>query len=209
LLLWLEKRRVFIPDFAFCSKKSDNMKKLAILAVLLLVIPSAFALVMERYNVQMQSNVITNGYEYAIVSGFNRNDIPVNIEHWHMKVELGQQYAFCEIQPTTVQPGPYMADIEVSCLTRSGLSSFFPKNTMVKIDKYVDESVPANSVSIESIKLETRVKAPVPFQVTKVVGEAVLDANASTAGSLMFLAGIGAIIILAVVIVLSSMRREE
>ncbi len=185
------------------------MKKLAILAVLLLVIPSAFAYVMETHSVQMQSNVITNGYEYAIVSGFNRNDIPVNIEHWHMKVELGQQYAFCELQPTIVQPGPYMADIEVSCLTRTGLSSFFPKNTIVKIAKYVEDSVPQNSVSIESIKLETRVQAPVPFQVTKIAGEAILDANASTAGSLMFLAGIGAIIILAVVIVLSSMRREE
>jgi hypothetical protein len=185
------------------------MKKLALLAVLLLVIPSAFALSMETHNVQMTSNLIAQGYEYAIVTGVNKNFVPVNIEHWHMRVDLGQQFAFCELQPTTVQPGPYTADIEVSCQTRTGLTSFFTKNTIVKISKYVADSVPLNSVSVDTIKLETRVKAPVPFQVTKVAGEAILDAQASTAGSLMFLGGIGAIIILAAVIILSSMRREE
>lgn len=184
------------------------MKRLAVLAVLLLIVPSAFALIMENHNVQMQSNVIAQGYEYAIVHGVNRNDVPVNIEHWHMRAELNQQSAFCELQPTTVQPGTYTADIEVSCQTRSGLSTFFPKNTIVKIAKYVPDNT-ANSVSIDTIKLETRVQAPTPFQVTKVAGEAVLGQDASGAGNFMFFAGIGAIAVLTIGIILASLMQKE
>jgi len=184
------------------------MKKLAVLALLLLIVPSAFALLLEKHDVTMTSTFIAQGYEYAIIQGFNRNDKPVSIEHWHMKVELGQSYAFCEIQPTIVQPGPYTADVEVSCQTRSGLTSFFKQNTMVQISKYVPDDTPANSVSVDKIRLETRLQAPVPFQVTKVTGEATLSQSASTSGSLMFLLGIGVIVIVAIAVILASLRQE-
>jgi hypothetical protein len=184
------------------------MKKLAVLALLLLIVPSAFALLLETHDVKMTSTFIAQGYEYAIVQGFNRNDRPVNIEHWHMKVELGQTYAFCEIQPTVVQPGPFMADVEVSCMTRSGLTSFVKKDTIVKISKYVPDDTPANTVTLDTIKIETRPQAPIPFQVTKVTGEATLSQSASTTGSLMFLLGIGVIVIVAIAVILASLRQE-
>lgn len=184
------------------------MKKLAVLALLLLIVPSAFALLLEKHNVPMTSTFVTQGYEYALIQGFNRNDQPVSIEHWHMRVMLGQAYAFCEIQPTIVQPGPYTADVEVSCQTRSGLTTFFKKDTTAEISKYVPDNTPANSVSIDKIKLETRPKQPIPFQVTKVTGEAVLEQPSSTAGSLMFLLGIGMILTVAIAIIIASMRQE-
>jgi hypothetical protein len=79
---------------------------------------------------------------------------------------------------------------------------------MVKISKYVPDDTPANSVSVDIIRLETRPQAPVPFQVTKVTGEATLSQSASTTGSLMFLLGIGVIVIVAITVILASLRQE-
>lgn len=184
------------------------MRKLAVLAVLLLIVPSAFALILEKQQIPMISNVVTQGYEYAIVQGFNKHSSPITITHWHMNAELGTRYTFCELQPITVQPGPFTADIVVSCLSRTSMATFFPINTIVNMETYVPEGTPPNSILLDSIKLETRVQKPVPFPVTEITGEAVSGQEGTGEGSFIFFAGMGAIALLTMAIILASRKAE-
>lgn len=186
------------------------MKRLALLLVALLIIPSVLADVLkESHNVAMKSNLIGQGYKFAKVEGVNRLDVPISVLRWHMRAQVNQLYSACEIQPTTLPPGAFELDTVVQCQTRSGLTVLYPPGTTVTIDTYAPDSIPPASFSITGIKIETRVQQPTPFEATPIAGEAVLEASGDTAGTFMFIAGISAIIILAVIVVLSSIMQKE
>jgi hypothetical protein len=192
-------------------KKSDEMKKLAVLLLALLIVPCALAeVVKESRTVAMQSTLITQGYQYAIIIGMNRLDRPISVQQWNMKAILGPSYAFCELQPTILPPGAFAIDVATQCQTRSGFTTMYTKGTMVSIETYVPQDVPANSFSIDTIAIETKpTLMTTPFPLTAVTGTYVMEAQPSGAGSFMFFAGIGAIIILAITVILVSMLHEE
>ena len=183
------------------------MKKLAVLALFLLLIPSAFAVVANTFQVPMQSNLITQGYEFARVQGFNHNDVPMNILHWHLRAELGPSYAICEMQPAPLLPGPFDVDITVQCQTRSQFTTLFPTGSNAVIEAFTPDGVPVN-FNIAKIWIETRPQVPTAIPIST-IGHAVLDEQATKAGSFMFFAGMGAIVLVAIAVILFSRREEE
>ncbi|MEM2916007.1 MAG: hypothetical protein QXT19_01455 [Candidatus Woesearchaeota archaeon] len=187
------------------------MKKLAVLLLALFVVPCVLAeVVKESRTVAMQSTLITPGYEYAVVTGVNSLDRPISIQQWNMKAILGPSYAFCEFQPTILPPGAFAVNVAIQCQTRSGFTTMFTKGTMVAIETYVPEDVPAGSFSIDTITVETKPRLlTTAFPIVAVSGTYVLQAQPSNAGSFIFLAGIGAIITLAITVILFSLLRRE
>ncbi|MEM4247299.1 MAG: hypothetical protein QXR48_00945 [Candidatus Woesearchaeota archaeon] len=193
------------------------MKKPAILLAVLLLLPSALAqaeyqtidLVKHTHDVLMKSQFITQGYEYARIQGINRLDVPLEVKHWHLNAEVGPQYAFCEMEPVSIPPGIIDVEIRIQCQTRSGFTAMYPKGTMVKVTAYMLKEPPEGSHSIESITIYTKPAVPTPFPVTRITGESTVEESTSTAGTFMFIAGIGAIIILAVIIVLASLMQKK
>jgi len=184
------------------------MKKLAVLALALLLIPSAFAIVSQTHEALLQTTFITQGYEFARIQGFNQNDMPVSVLRWHMYAELGASHAFCELQPAALPAGPFDVDIVVHCQTRSGFTTLFPTGTRVNIETFAPDGTPENSFKIEKAWIETRPQVPTPFPITP-VGQAIMDEQASSAGTFMFFAGIGAIVILTAAVILLSRQQQE
>lgn len=184
------------------------MRKLAVLALALLLVPSAFAIVSQRHEASLLSNFITQGYSFARVQGFNNNNAPVNIVHWHTDIQLGLNRAFCELQPAVLPPGPYDIEIALQCQTGSGFTVLFPSGTKVEIDSFIPDDSPSAAFTVEKLQVITGPRLPTPFPVTA-VGHVVLDESASAAGTFMFFAGVAAIVILAVTVILFSLRRDE
>ncbi len=187
------------------------MKKLAVLLLALFVVPCALAeVVKESRTVAMQSTLITQGYQYAVITGVNRIDRPITVQQWNMKAILGPSYAFCELQPTILPPGAFALNVATQCQTRSGFTTMYTKGTMVNIETYVPQEVPADSFSIDTITIETKPRLlSVAFPMAAVTGTYASEAQPSSAGSFMFLAGIGAIIILAITVILISLLQRE
>lgn len=187
------------------------MRKLALLLLALFVVPCALAeVVKESRTVAMQSTLITQGYQYSVIIGVNRLDRPITVQQWNMKAILGPSYAFCELQPTILPPGAFAVDVATQCQTRSGFTTMYTKGTMVTIETYVPEDVPADSFSIDTITVETKPRLlTAAFPMAAVSGTYVLEAQPSNAGSFMFFAGIGAIIILAITVILASLLKRE
>ncbi len=187
------------------------MKRFAVLLLALFVVPCALAdVVKESHTVAMQSTLITQGYQYAVVTGVNRLDRQIEVNQWNMKAVLGPSYAFCELQPIILPPGAFALDVAAQCQTRSGFTTMYTKGTMVAIETYVPDNVPANSFSIDSITIVTKPRLlTVAFPMTAVTGTYVSEAQAGNAGSFMFFAGIGAIIVLAITIILAALRQRE
>ncbi len=192
-------------------KKSDEMRKLAVLLLALFIIPCVLAeVVKESRAVPMQSTFITQGYEYALIRGVNSLDRPISVQQWNMKAILGPSYAFCELQPAILQPGAFAVDVATQCQTRSGFTTMYTKGTIVTIETYVPEDVPANSFSIDTITIETKpTLLTTPFPMTAISGTYVLEAQPTSTGSFMFFAGIGAIIVLAITVILVSFLQRE
>lgn len=184
------------------------MNKLAVLALIVLLVPGVSAIIVHSHQAMMQTNIIKQGYEFARVQGFNYRDTPIDIVHWHLSGETALVRALCELQPTTVPPGPFTADIIVQCQTRSGMTSFFPSQTKAKIESFTSDDIPAGSFTLEKIWIEARAAPATPFPITP-IGHAVLEEESSSTGSFLFFAGIGAIILLTITIILSSSKREE
>ncbi len=187
------------------------MRKLAVLLLALFVIPCVLAeVVKESRTVPMQSTFITQGYEYALIRGVNSLGKPISVQQWNMKAILGPSYAFCEFQPTILQPGAFAVDVATQCQTRSGFTTMYTKGTIVTIETYVPDDVPANSFSIDTVTIETKpTLLTTPFPMTAVTGTYVLEAQPSSTGSFMFFAGIGAIITLAITVILVSLLQRE
>jgi len=85
----------------------------------------------------------------------------------------------------------------------------YPKGTKVKITAYMKEEPKEGSHSIDAITIYTKPTVPTPFPVTPIAGEAVLEESGSAAGTFMFIAGIGAIAILTLVVIFASMMQKE
>src|SRR5574341_1917431 len=114
------------------------MRMLAVLALAIILLPTAIALSEQTHDVTMQSTLVAQGYSFARVQGFNSEPTSVNILHWHTDAELGLSHAFCEMQPVTLPPGPFDVEIAVQCQTRSGFTTLFPKGTKVKAGTFVE-----------------------------------------------------------------------
>ncbi len=189
------------------------MRKLSLILAILMLIPSAIALDIDMakhtHLVPMQTQFITQGYEYARVQGMNKLDKPIIVEHWHLNAELGPMYARCEMEPATLQPGPFDVEIVVQCQTRSGFTNMYPKGTIVTLEGFTKENPLEGTHNIDKIWIEAKPTVPTPFPITRVTGGAVLEEAGSTAGSFMFIAGICAIAIIAIAVVLLAMRKEE
>ena len=183
------------------------MKKLAVLALFVLLIPSVLAIIAQTHKVTMQTTFITQGYEFARLQGFNRNDIPVNVPHWHMTAELGALHAFCEFQPAILPPGPYDVELTVQCQTLSGFTTMFPNGNLVDIETFVADNIPENSFTVEKVWIETRPQLPTAFPISP-IGHAVIEQETSKAGTFMFIAGMAAIAVVALAVVLFSRRKE-
>jgi hypothetical protein len=184
------------------------MKKLALFALVLLLIPSAFAVIAQTHDVQFTSSLIGQGYFYAHVQGVNYNSEPVQVVHWHLDAELGLSHAFCELQPVTIPPGPFDVEIAVSCQTRSQFTTLFPKGTRMKIDSFVPDDTGTAGWRAERFSIDAGARVPTPFPITP-VGHVILEEQASTAGTFMFFAGMGAIVVLTIAVILFSFKREE
>lgn len=185
------------------------MRKLAVLALALLLVPSAFAVVAQTFQVPMQTSLVTQGYAFARVQGFNHNDVPVNVMHWHLTALLGLSHAFCELQPVPLPPGSFTVDIAVQCQTRSSFTTLFPTGTKVAIEVFSPDGTKPASFVLDKLWVETRAKVPTPFPITPIAGEAVLEEQSSTAGTFLFVAGMAAIVVLTLVVLLFSLRRDE
>jgi hypothetical protein len=183
------------------------MKKLAVFALLLMIVPSVLAVVAQTHEVTMQTNFVTQGYEYARVQGMNYNNEELPVLHWHAPVQIGGVFSFCEIQPVNLPPGAFDIELTAYCNTHSGFTVMFPTGTKVKVETFVPDGLNAN-FKVEKLWLESRPKLPTPFPLST-VGHAVIEERAGTGGSLLFIAGIGAIVVLAAGILLASLRREE
>jgi hypothetical protein len=105
-------------------------------------------------------------------------------------------------------PGPFDIELVVQCQTRSGFTTLFPTGTQVKIETFTPDGTPQDSFSIEKAWIETKPQVPTPFQITP-VGHAIIDESASKAGTFIFFAGMGAIVVLAAVVILASRRQEQ
>lgn len=182
------------------------MKKLALLALLVLIVPAASAFITAQQQVSLQTPLIRQGYEFAKVQGFNYMDTPLEMQHWHIMLRSGLNKARCEMQDTVIQPGPFTVEVTVQCLTQSGLSAIFPINSKQRVETFVPDDTPEDAFMLDKIWIEARPYQPEPF--TVIVGHAVSE-EPSTAGNFTFLGGIGAIIALAATIILSSLKREE
>ncbi len=184
------------------------MRKLAVLALALILIPSVVAIIAQTHEVKMQTQFVTQGYSFARVQGLNYNDVAVNVLHWHMTAELGPNHAFCELQPAPVPPGPFDVEIAVQCQTRSQFTTMFTKATKVKIETFVPDGVPENSLKLENFFIETGPRVPTPFPLTP-LGHAVIEEQANTTGTFMFIAGLSGIVALTIAVIVLSLRREE
>jgi hypothetical protein len=188
------------------------MHKLAIVALFILLVPAAFAIVAQTHDVVMQSNLITQGYSFARVQGFNQNNAAVSIDHWHARIELAQSFAFCELQPAVLPPGPFDVEIALQCQTRSGFTTLFPSGTRIKIETFVPEGL-TQPFRVEKLTIITGPRLPTPFPVTpepgRLVPYVILEEQAGSAGTFMFFAGMGAIVILTLAIMLASRRQED
>ena len=67
------------------------MKKGILLTVIafLLCIPAAFAVTTYTFNTEMQSTLVTQGYQFARIQGVNTANEPIGIISWSMAVNLG------------------------------------------------------------------------------------------------------------------------
>ncbi len=184
------------------------MKKLAVLALIILLVPTVSAIITHSHTALMQTNIVKQGYEFARVQGVNYRDTPVNIMHWHLSGETALVRALCELQPTIVPPGPFTTDITVQCQTKSGMTTFFPIGTKVKIDSYTPDDTPAGAFTLEKIWIEARVETATPFPIST-IGHAISAEEATAAGSLLFFAGIGAIAVLTFLIIFFCLKHGE
>jgi hypothetical protein len=181
------------------------MKNILLLVMLFLMLPLVAA---TSYTVDttLQSNLVTQGYAFARVQGANLNNQPVGIVSWTMNADLGLNHAVCTLQPAFISPnGPYELVIPVQCQTGTGMTTVFPTGTKVKVTVAVPDNVEANSVSVDNIWLQNQPQVPTPFPV--VLGR-VVDDEAAAGSPLIFFGGIGAIVLLTLVIFLAS-RKEE
>jgi hypothetical protein len=185
------------------------MKKLAVFALVLLLIPSAFAIIAQTHYVQFTSSLIGQGYFYAHVQGVNLNSEPVQVVHWHLSADLGLSHAFCELQPATIPPGPFDVEIAASCQTRSQFTTLFPKGTKMKIDSFVPDDTPQQpGWRAERFSIDMGARVPTPFPIAP-IGHVIIEEQANPTGTFMFFAGMGAIVVLTIAVILFSLRREE
>ncbi len=189
------------------------MKKLIVLLAVLLLLPSVFAadfeLIKHSHFVPMKSQFITQGYEFAQIKGMNFLSEPLKVVQWNLNAEVGPLYAFCEMEPVSIPPGAFDLEITIQCQTRTGFTAMYPPETLVRIDGYTNEIIPEGSHLINSIYVDTKPRVPTPFPITTVTAAATSETSASTAGSLMFIAGIGAITILAAIIIIAALKQQE
>lgn len=189
------------------------MRKLSLILAILMLIPSVIAfdidLAKHTHLVPMQTQFITQGYEYARVQGMNKLDKPIIVQHWHFNADLGPMYARCEMEPATLQPGAFDIEVVVQCQTRSGMTNMYPKGTVVTLEGFMKENPLEGTHNIDKIWIETKPTVPTPFPITRVTGGAVIEEAGSTAGTFMFIAGICAIAIIAIAVVLMAMMQRE
>ncbi len=181
------------------------MRIIAVLALAVILLPAVIAVAEKTHDVTMQSTLVAQGYSFARVQGFNSEPTSVNILHWHTDAELGLSHAFCEMQPATLPPGLFDVEIAVQCQTRSGFTTLFPKGTKVKTGTFV-EGTP--NFRVETLTIETGARVPTPFPIAT-VGHAIREEASSGSGSLLFIAGMGAIAILAAAVILFSLKHNE
>lgn len=181
------------------------MRTLAVLALAIFLLPAVIAVSETTHDVTMQSTLVTQGYSFARVQGFNEEAVSVNMLHWHTTAELGLSHAFCEMQPVTLPSGPFDVEIALQCQTRSGFTTLFPKGTKVKTGTFV-EGTPR--FRVEYLTIETGPRVPTPFPIAP-LGHVIRQEQASTSGTLLFLAGMGAIVILTAAIILFSLKHQD
>lgn len=179
------------------------MKKLAVLALALVLLPTVLAIVPGNYQPTMQTTFILQGYEFARVQGVN-NGPAVTLPDWHFTVQLAQNYASCELQPTTLPQGAFTLDLVAQCQTRSGMTAFFKLGTRVAMETFFPEGTNPSNILVDKIWLESRPESPQPFPTAHVI----IDRSVGTAGNVMFILGIGAIAALTAAVILVS-RKEQ
>jgi len=195
------------------------MKKGILLTVIafLLMVPAAFAVTTYTFNTVMQSTLVTQGYQFARVQGVNNNNDPIGIVSWRMFANLGLSQATCQLQPTFLVPnGPYEVVVPIQCQTRSGMTSLFPTGTQVQMEVHVPDTVNAGTFTVDKVWIETQPMVRAPFPVAPLLqqplssaGFAVNDQSASSLGSSMLFAGMGAIVVLTIAVLFFSLRRDD
>lgn len=181
------------------------MRKLALLVLALIIIPSVMAIQTDVHNAVMQTQFLNQGYSFARVNGMNFNEGPVDVLHWYMNAELGSNRVTCELQPAQLTPGPFDLEIVIQCQTWSGFTTMFTKNTQVKIETFVEDFKYSQPFSIERISVEAGPRVPTPFP----IGQVIIEEEPSNAGTFVFVAGIAGMVILALAVLLLSLRRQE
>lgn len=191
------------------------MKKLAILALALVLLPAVLAIVPGNYQPALQTTFILQGYEFARVQGVN-NGAAATVPDWHFTVQLAQNYASCELQPTSLPSGAFTLDLVAQCQTRSGMTAFFKLGTRVALEAFFPEGTNPSNIVVDKIWLESRPESPQPFLVGHVISENIPGRasayrrhyRARPTGGAMFILGIGAIAALTIAVLLAS-RKEQ
>ncbi len=179
------------------------MKKLAVLVLALLLIPSVFAVIGPSFKASMQTNLITQGNEFARIQGMNHNSVPVEMLKWSINAELGRLYSFCEMQPTILPPGPFEVEVSIQCQTRSQFTTLYPTGTLIDVRTIVPAEYDS-PFTVERVWITTTPQVPTAFP----TGQAVLVQQASSTGTVLFVAGMAGIIILTLAVVILSLRRR-
>lgn len=191
------------------------MKKLAVLALALVLLPAALAIVTGNYQPALQTTFITQGYEFARVQGVN-NGAAVTVPDWHFTVQLAQNYAACELQPTTLPSGAFTLDLVAQCQTRSGMTAFFKLGARAALEAIFPEGSNPSNVHVDKIWLESRPESPQPFLTAHAIYESIpgraggyrRPARVRSTGGVMFVLGIGAIAALTIAVLLASRKAE-
>lgn len=188
------------------------MKKAILLALLaILIMPAASALLTETDMVTLDSNLVRQGYQFAHIKGVNSNpDTPLDVRHWKAKLEAGPNRARCEMQDNIrLPPGPFDVEIAVQCQTQSGLSTIFPRGLKVTLETFFEDDAPVAFYNPERLTIEAVPHGQRTGFPEGMTGRAVNYNQTNSTGTFLFFAGMGAIVIVAGAVIISSLRQEE